>query len=113
MLDPATAGILVTVLLFVALAAGVHIGVALGLAGILGMYLAIGPDAALLPTTVRGAALPAARTRPLVDLLRSSVLGPSACLILTTPDFPLVSAAEAAETAWVAAALTAGAADAA
>ncbi len=35
------------VLLFVALAAGVHIGVALGLGGILGMYLAIGPDAAL------------------------------------------------------------------
>ena len=35
------------VLLFVALAAGVHIGVALGLGGLLGMYLAIGPDAAL------------------------------------------------------------------
>ena len=47
MLDPATAGIIVMVLLFAALAAGVHIGVALGLGGILGMYLAIGPDAAL------------------------------------------------------------------
>jgi tripartite ATP-independent transporter DctM subunit len=46
-LDPATTGVLVTVLLFAALALGVHIGVALGLAGILGMYLAIGPDAAL------------------------------------------------------------------
>ena len=47
MLDPATAGIVVLVLLFVALAMGVHIGVALGLGGILGMYLAIGEDAAL------------------------------------------------------------------
>ncbi len=46
MLDPVSAGLIVTVLLFVALAAGVHIGVALGLGGILGMYLAIGPDAA-------------------------------------------------------------------
>lgn len=35
------------VLLFAALAMGVHIGVALGLGGLLGMYLAIGPDAAL------------------------------------------------------------------
>ncbi len=47
MLDPATAGIIVMVLLFIALAFGIHIGVALGLGGILGMYLAIGPDAAL------------------------------------------------------------------
>ena len=47
MVEPATAGIVVMVLLFLALAAGVHIGVALGLGGLLGMYLAIGPDAAL------------------------------------------------------------------
>ncbi|MFX4221862.1 MAG: TRAP transporter large permease [Thalassobaculum sp.] len=46
MLDPATTGILVGVLLMVFLAVGVHIGVALGLGGILGMYLSIGPDAA-------------------------------------------------------------------
>jgi tripartite ATP-independent transporter DctM subunit len=47
LLDPTTTGVVVTALLFVALAAGVHIGVALGLGGLLGMYLAIGPDAAL------------------------------------------------------------------
>ncbi|WP_420565112.1 TRAP transporter large permease [Thalassobaculum sp.] len=46
MLDPATTGFLVGVLLIFFLAVGVHIGVALGLGGILGMYLAIGPDAA-------------------------------------------------------------------
>ena len=46
MLDPATAGILVAIMMAVFLAVGVHIGVALGLGGILGMYLAIGPDAA-------------------------------------------------------------------
>lgn len=46
MLDPATTGILVGILLLFFLAVGVHIGVALGLGGILGMYLAIGPDAA-------------------------------------------------------------------
>jgi tripartite ATP-independent transporter DctM subunit len=45
-LDPATTGIIVTVVLFVMLALGVHIGVSLGLGGILGIYLAIGPDAA-------------------------------------------------------------------
>ncbi|MBT5110153.1 MAG: TRAP transporter large permease [Rhodospirillaceae bacterium] len=47
MLEPAIAGVIVMALLFVALAAGVHIGVALGLGGVLGMYLSIGPDAAL------------------------------------------------------------------
>lgn len=47
MLDPGLAGIIVTGVLLVALAAGVHIGVALGLGGLLGMYLAIGPQAAL------------------------------------------------------------------
>lgn len=47
MLEPATAGIIVVILLFASLAVGVHIGVALGLGGLLGMYLAIGPDAAL------------------------------------------------------------------
>ena len=46
MLDPATTGIIVFVLLFLMLAVGVHIGVALGLGGLLGMYLTIGPDAA-------------------------------------------------------------------
>jgi tripartite ATP-independent transporter DctM subunit len=45
LLDPATAGLIVMVLLLLALAAGIHIGVALGLGGLLGMYLAIGPDA--------------------------------------------------------------------
>lgn len=47
MLDPGLTGIIVTVLLLGALAAGVHIGVALGLGGLLGMYLAVGPEAAL------------------------------------------------------------------
>ena len=47
MLDPGLTAIIVTVLLLVALATGVHIGVALGLGGLLGMYLAIGPEAAL------------------------------------------------------------------
>lgn len=46
MLDPATTGIIVGAMLLVFLAVGVHIGVALGLGGILGMYLSIGPDAA-------------------------------------------------------------------
>jgi tripartite ATP-independent transporter DctM subunit len=47
MLDSATAGVIVAVLLAVMLAAGIHIGVALGLGGALGIFLAIGPDAAL------------------------------------------------------------------
>ena len=46
MIDPGTVGIIVGLLLAVMLAAGVHIGVALGLAGVLGTWLAIGPDAA-------------------------------------------------------------------
>src|SRR5690606_26153389 len=46
MLDPVTTGIIVAVLLFVLLASGVHIGVSLGLGGLLGIYLAIGPQAA-------------------------------------------------------------------
>lgn len=46
MLDPGLTGLIVMALLLVALAAGIHIGVALGLGGLLGMYLAIGPDAA-------------------------------------------------------------------
>lgn len=46
MLDPATTGAIVLALMFFLLAVGVHIGVALGLGGILGMYLSIGPDAA-------------------------------------------------------------------
>ena len=45
-MDPATAGVIVLVCMAVMLAVGVHIGVTLGLGGILGMYLAIGPDAA-------------------------------------------------------------------
>jgi tripartite ATP-independent transporter DctM subunit len=47
MLDPVTAGVLVAGLLFVLLAAGVHIGVSLGLGGVLGIWLTIGPQAAL------------------------------------------------------------------
>lgn len=46
MLDSTTTGILVMVILFGMLGVGVHIGVALGLAGVLGTFLAIGPDAA-------------------------------------------------------------------
>jgi C4-dicarboxylate transporter DctM subunit len=47
LLDPATTGIVVLAVMFVLLGVGVHIGVALGLGGILGMYLTIGADAAL------------------------------------------------------------------
>ena len=47
MLDPATAGMIVVVLLAIMLTVGVHIGVALGLGGFIGMFLVIGPDAAL------------------------------------------------------------------
>ena len=46
MLDPATVGVLVAIALAVMLGSGVHIGVALGLAGVWGTFLAIGPDAA-------------------------------------------------------------------
>jgi tripartite ATP-independent transporter DctM subunit len=46
MLDPATTGIIVMAVLVILLAAGVHIGISLGLGGILGIYLAIGPNAA-------------------------------------------------------------------
>ena len=46
-LDPVTATVLVTGLLFVFLALGVHIGVALGLAGFLGLLLTVGERAAL------------------------------------------------------------------
>jgi glutamate synthase (ferredoxin) len=44
---PQLAGWIVTVLLLVWLTLGVHIGVALGLAGFIGIYLTVGPDAAL------------------------------------------------------------------
>ena len=47
MFDPATTGFIVMAFLFVILAVGVHIGVALGLSGLLGMTLTIGTDAAL------------------------------------------------------------------
>ena len=47
MFDPATPGVIVVVLLAFMLAVGVHIGVALGLGGFIGMFLVIGPDAAL------------------------------------------------------------------
>ncbi len=47
MIDPGTVGVVVGLVLAVMLAAGVHIGVGLGLAGVLGTWLAIGPDAAL------------------------------------------------------------------
>jgi tripartite ATP-independent transporter DctM subunit len=46
-LDPVTATVLVTGLLFVLLALGVHIGVALGLTGFLGLLLTVGERAAL------------------------------------------------------------------
>ncbi len=46
MLDPATIGVLVAIALAAMLGAGVHIGVALGLSGVWGTFLAIGPDAA-------------------------------------------------------------------
>lgn len=45
-LSAADAGIVVVGLLFAFLALGVHIGVALGLCGFLGIYLSVGPDAA-------------------------------------------------------------------
>ena len=47
MLDSGVTGAIVVVLLFGMLASGVHIGVALGLCGVAGTFLAIGPDAAL------------------------------------------------------------------
>ncbi|MDQ8729290.1 TRAP transporter large permease [Bradyrhizobium sp. LHD-71] len=47
MLDPSTAGVIVFAALTFLLIIGTHIGIALGLAGLLGMYLVIGPDAAL------------------------------------------------------------------
>ena len=47
MFDPGTTGFMVMAFLFVILAIGVHIGVALGLSGLLGMTLTIGTDAAL------------------------------------------------------------------
>ena len=47
MLDPVTAGVVIMVLLLGLLALGVHIGVALGLGGLAGMAVTIGPDAAL------------------------------------------------------------------
>ncbi|WP_212525681.1 TRAP transporter large permease [Actibacterium sp. MT2.3-13A] len=47
MLDPVTAFLIVIALVAFLLVAGAHIGVSLGLGGLLGMYLSIGPDAAL------------------------------------------------------------------
>ncbi|MGH8764388.1 MAG: TRAP transporter large permease [Burkholderiales bacterium] len=46
MFTPGETGLIVAGLLFVWLALGVHIGVALGLSGFLGVYLSVGPDAA-------------------------------------------------------------------
>lgn len=46
MLDPGTTGIIVMAMMAFMLAVGVHIGVALGLGGLLGMYLSVGPNAA-------------------------------------------------------------------
>ncbi len=46
LLTPEVAGYIVISLLIVSLALGTHIGVALGLAGFLGIYLTVGPDAA-------------------------------------------------------------------
>ena len=47
MFDPATAGIIVAILLFFLLAAGVHIGVGLGLSGFVGILITINERAAL------------------------------------------------------------------
>ena len=47
LLSPQPAGWIVVGLLLVWLTLGVHIGVALGLAGFIGIYLTVGPDAAL------------------------------------------------------------------
>ena len=47
MFDPGTTGIIVMAFLFVTLAIGIHIGVALRLSGLLGMTLTIGAHAAL------------------------------------------------------------------
>ena len=47
LLSPEVAGYIVVGLLLLWLALGVHIGVALGLAGFIGIYLTVGPDAAL------------------------------------------------------------------
>ena len=47
LLTPEVTGIVVVSLLMVALCMGAHIGVALGLAGFAGIYLSVGPDAAL------------------------------------------------------------------
>ena len=47
LLAPDAAGYIVVSLLIVWLALGVHIGVALGMAGFLGIYLTVGPDAAM------------------------------------------------------------------
>ena len=46
LLSPETTGVIVVSLLLVWMALGVHIGVALGLAGFIGIYLSVGPDAA-------------------------------------------------------------------
>ena len=46
LLTPETTGTIVVCLLLVWLALGAHIGVALGLAGFLGIFLSVGPDAA-------------------------------------------------------------------
>lgn len=45
-MDASTTGLIVAITLLIMLGMGVHIGVALGLCGVLGMFLAIGPDAA-------------------------------------------------------------------
>ena len=58
LLTPEVAGYVVVGLLIVWLALGVHIGVALGLAGFLGIYLTVGPDAA----TAQLAAIPFSTT---------------------------------------------------
>jgi len=46
LLSPEVTGVIVFGLLIIWLVVGVHIGVALGLAGFLGIYLSVGPDAA-------------------------------------------------------------------
>ena len=47
MFDPATSGVIVAGLLVFFLTTGVHIGVALGLSGFLGIFITIGERAAM------------------------------------------------------------------
>ena len=47
MLDPASAALIAIALVTILLVSGAHISVGMGLGGLLGMYLTVGPDGAL------------------------------------------------------------------